>query len=130
MDQPEITQPEKTPFELLNDRINEKVQELEKREGVKVYPILFFDITDKELIDPVIGYIKEPSRLAKIRILDKSVQMGDFAASSEFIDMCLIKNDSDPRIYSTSQAFDSYYLGACNEAQKIISISVSQYKKK
>jgi hypothetical protein len=91
---------------------------------------LFYDPKDTEKLDPVIGYIKEPPRLVKIRVLDKSSQVGDFAAASEMLDLCLIKDASDYRIYSEKSEHDSYFLGACYSAQKILQIALSQFKKK
>lgn len=104
-----------------------KADELTAKHGVKVTPILFFN---KIETDPVKGYLKEPSRLAKVRILDRSNQLGDFSAAAEMLDICLIKEDSDTRLYSESQEFDEIYLGALNECQKLIRISLNQIKKK
>jgi hypothetical protein len=129
---PENTPAPKTPAELLLERIETTAAQLEARDDVKakVHPILFYNPKDTEKADPVIGYIKEPPRAVKIRVLDKGVQLGDFAASSEMLDLCLIKDASDHRIYSERAEHDFYYLGACNEAQKIIQIALSQFKKK
>lgn len=111
----------------IKEVIKAKAEELSKREGVKVHPILFY-LNGNES-DPVIGYIKEPSRLAKIRILDKGEQIGSNTAAAEMLDMCLLDKDSDQRITNPSQEYDSVYLGAAFECQKIIQFAINQIKK-
>jgi hypothetical protein len=119
---------DKDPAELLRVEMAEKAKQLTDKMGAKVHPILFYP--SEEGVDPIKGYIKDPPRLAKIRILDKSYQVGEFSASAEMLDLCLIKEESDPRLYSEDQQYDHIYLGACYECQKLIRIATSQVKKK
>lgn len=120
------TQEEKTAM-----LISETVERLEKEHGVKINPILFYNLAkDPDKKDPVIGYVKEPGLQVKIRVLDKGNQLGEFAASYDLLELCLVKEASDKRIYTDTEANHKYILGACFEAQKLIEISLSQFKKK
>lgn len=120
----------KTPAELaaeLQETIKAKAEELTRREGVTVTPILFY--YNANTSDPVIGYLKAPTRLAKIRIMDKSEQIGNYSAAAELIEICLLKADSDARIYSDAQEYDDLYMGAVLACQALISASINQIKK-
>lgn len=125
METKELTQEEKT-----QTLIDETIARLEKQHGVKVHPILFYDPSDTEKKDPIIGYVKEPGLQVKIRVLDKGSQLGEFAASFEMLDLCLDKAASDRRMYEDKPGNDKYILGACLQAQRIIEIALSQVKKK
>lgn len=120
----------KTPHETLVNEMAAHAAELTKKHGANVTPILFYDQADENQTDPLKGYLKEPNRLAKLRILDKSSQIGDFSASAEMIDLCLIKEESDPRIYSEAPENDKFFLGACYRCQQLITMSFDQIKKK
>lgn len=111
----------------IQETIKAKAKELSQREGVPVHPILFYHNGNEN--DPVIGYIKEPTRLAKIRILDKGEQIGSNSAAAEMLEMCLIKDESDSRILNQSPQYDYLYIGASLECQKIITYSINQIKK-
>lgn len=104
--------------------VEAKAEELSKRENTKVYPFLFM----KEDNTPVMGYIKEPNRFAKIRLLDKGEQIGNYTAAAEMLELCLLP-ESDPRIKSDLPENDHIFFGACLECQKIIRIAVNQIKK-
>lgn len=107
--------------------IADKAAELSKREGVKVTPLLFYFRGNES--DPVIGYLKAPNRLAKIRIMDKTEQTGNYSAAAEMIDFCLLKAESDPRITNESPEYDDLYMGCVVACQSLISASINQIKK-
>lgn len=122
---------EPTAEEKIQLLIEDTVLHLEKQHGVKVHPILFYDLAnDPDKKDPVIGYVKEPSLQVKIRVLDKGSQLGEFAASFEMLELCMDKEASDRRMYEPKPGNDKYILGACLQAQRLIEISLSQFKKK
>ncbi len=93
-----------------NIEVLAKAEELTTKLGIKVHPITF--IVDSQASDFVIGYIKEPSRLVKMRAMDK-VSLGQSSfAYLELLESCIIKDESDPRILSEKPENDTYNLGA------------------
>lgn len=110
---------------MTQEEIGQKAEELSLKHGCKVHPILF---TDGDGGD-VVGFIKEPTRIVKMRALDKSF-VSPVSAASELLDVCLIKEDSDSRIYSESQEHDHIYIGAAMAAMDLVKMSVNQFKKK
>lgn len=103
-----------------------KAEELSKTHGCKVRPIIF---KDDETSEDVVGYVKEPSRLVKIRVMDKLVT-SPITAAAELLDIILLKDDSDPRIYSEKPENDKYYLGASLAAVSLVQLSNDLFKKK
>jgi Fe2+ transport system protein B len=103
-----------------------KAQELSEQLGVKVHPLVFKENEDSQ---EVIGYIKEPSRAVKMAVLDKSI-MGGYSAAAEMLDIILIKEHSDPRIYSERNEDDKIYLGAVMAAYDLVKFSSNLAKKK
>lgn len=110
---------------LTNEQIKEKSVELQKTYGCNIYPIVFM----LNEADQVIGFMKEPPRIVKLRVLDKSLT-SPMTAASECLESVLIENESDPRILSEKAEHDKIYLGACVEATKIIEFCANQFKKK
>lgn len=104
-----------------------KAEELTKREGVKVTPILFYQNGNAD--DPIFGYLKAPTRVAKIAIMDKSEQAGNYSAGAEMLTFCLLKADSDPRLTSEAPEHDDIYMGAILACQDLIQASVNMIKK-
>ena len=96
-----IVKKEKSEAQTKADKLSEKL-------GITVHPIVFQEDKDSPL---VVGYIKEPSRMVKLAVLDKSV-MGGFSAAAEMLETVLLKEESDPRIYSERSEDDKIYLGA------------------
>lgn len=107
------------------EEATQKAEDLSKQLGVKVHPIVFADENEK----PVVGFIKEPSRAVKMGVLDKAM-MGAFSAAGEMLDVCLIKEHSDARIYTESPENDAIYLGAVMEANALVKFSANTLKKK
>jgi hypothetical protein len=104
-----------------------KAEELTRREGVKVTPILFYQ--NGNMDDPIYGYLKAPTRIAKIAIMDKSEQAGNYSAGAEMLTFCLLKSDSDPRLTSEAPEHDDIFMGAILASQDLIKASVNQIKK-
>ena len=108
------------------EEIEQYAEELSKKnQGVKVHPIVFKGNDEED----VVGYIKEPPRFVKLRVMDKGLTQ-PVTAASEVVDAYLIKEESDARIYSEDAANDKYYLGACLAAYNLVQMSVNQFKKK
>jgi hypothetical protein len=111
----------------VNDRAAATALDLQKKLGIfKVHPIVFKDETSGEWI---VGYVKEPERIHKQRVLDKSIQ-GPVTAAAACLDVILIKDASDPRIYSENQEHDDINLGAVMEVYDLIRYKVNTFKKK
>lgn len=104
-----------------------KAEELTKREGIKVTPILFYQ--DGNVDDPIYGYLKAPTRVAKVAIMDKSEQAGSYSAGAEMLSFCLLKADSDPRLTSEKPEHDDIFMGAIMACQGLIKASINQIKK-
>lgn len=106
--------------------LEKKAQELSVKYNCKVTPIVFFDEEKKE---EVIGFIKEPSRMVKLRVMDKAVT-SSITASADLFDTILIKEESDSRFSDDKSENDKYYLGGVMEAFKTIEFAQSIFKKK
>jgi len=105
--------------ELLKE-VDARAEELTKIHGRKVIPLVYG--TEDE---PVVGYLKEISRIAKIRILD-SVLTGGMSACESLVDDCLIKEADYQKILDD----DIYYIGVVNEINLMVKASANQFKKK
>ena len=106
--------------------IEKKLEELSTRENCRVLPIVF---KDEETGEEVIGFIKEPSRAVKLRVMDKAMT-SPVTASAELFESILLKEDSDKRFSSELSENDKYYLGGTMEAFKTVEMAVNTFKKK
>lgn len=111
---------------MTKEEAEKKAGELSVSMSVKVHAIVF---QESEGSEEVVGFIKEPSRMVKLAVLDKSV-MGGFSAASEMLESVLLKEHSDPRIYSEKSEDDKIYLGAVMAAYDLVKFSVNTLKKK
>jgi hypothetical protein len=109
---------------MTNEEIQIKADELAVKFNCKVHPLVFSNGTEN-----VIGFIKEPPRFVKLRVMDKGLTQPATAAA-EVLEGYLIKEESDSRIWIESPENDPYYLGATMEAYNMINMSVNQFKKK
>lgn len=111
---------------MTNEEIEVKLVELCEKHSCIIHPLVF-QVENSE--DNVVGFLKEPPRFVKLRVMDKGLT-SPVTAASEVVDAYLIKEDSDPRIYSEAAENDKYYLGAVLEAYNHIVLAVNQFKKK
>ena len=111
---------------LTNEQVQAKADELQIREGCQVHPLVFVD-TDTDT--QVIGFVKEPSRMVKLRVLDKGL-ISPVTAAAELLDAVLIKDVSDARIWDEKPENDKIYLGAVMACYETIQLSTNQFKKK
>lgn len=95
-------------------------EELTQSLGRKVSPLIF--VAGDDII---IGYIKEISRIAKLRILDSAL-VGGFSACESLVDDCLLKEGDYAKIIEE----DVYYIGVVNEINNMIKVAQNQFKKK
>lgn len=109
------------------ERIEEKSKVLSEQLKCNVKPLFFIDPETKE---NVVGFVKEPDRALKLRMLDKSQQDGSFTFASAVYDSIIIKEESDPRLTSTLQKDDKYYFGGVLAAYEMVEISTNYFKKK
>lgn len=107
------------------DEIKLKADELSTREGCKVHPLVF----KAEGEDQVIGFMKEPPRHVKLRVMDKGM-VSPITAASEVVEAYILKDVSDSRIWDEKPENDKFYIGATMEAYNMISMAINQYKKK
>jgi len=111
---------------MTNEEIECKATELSVKHGVKVHPLIFAIPNSEE---KVIGYLKEPPRAIKLRVMDKGLTE-PVTAASVVVDAYIIREESDPRILSEASENDVYYMGACMEAYSLIQLAINQFKKK
>lgn len=105
--------------------VNLKAEELSVKHGSKITPFVFkLDDDSPE----VIGYIKQPSRAMKLRMMDKSIT-GSYTAASEVYDAIILKEESDPRLTSDAPENDVYYMGGVMEAYKTVEMAINTLKK-
>jgi hypothetical protein len=109
-----------------NEQIQAKADELTGQLGVQVHPMVFLDPDTNEQI---IGFIQEPNRITKLRVMDKGMTE-PITAAAECLEAILIKDASDPRIWSEKPEHDKIYMGAVMAAYETIKVSVNQFKKK
>jgi hypothetical protein len=110
----------------LNKELSDKAEQLSIREKCTVKPLLF---VDSQTGENVIGFLKEPNRLLKLRMLDKS-QHSAFSFAAEVLEVILLKEDSDKRFSSEKQEDDRFYFGAVTAAYEMVEMSVNNFKKK
>jgi hypothetical protein len=125
--------PTLTPHQLAVQAADEKAARISQtRGGGKIYPVIFYREGDTVTqTDPVIGFLLDPPRLTKLRLMDEAQKRGEMEVAAELLGIALIKEESDHRISSESQEFDDVYIGACLAASvTIVRVALNQYKKK
>lgn len=105
---------------------NEKAEVLSEELKTKVHPLVFMV---KGIEDPIVGYMKEPNRTLKMAVMDK-FNMGFYSACGQALDLCILREHSDPRIYSEKQEDDIFYFGALNVMAEMIQFASNQVEKK
>lgn len=105
-----------------------KADELAKKLNCRVHQFIFKG--DKGEDDWLVGFIKEPVMLVKARAMDKMMMGQGFSVGGELVEACLIREETDPRIYSTLEENANYVLGSWKVAADLVAISLDQSKKK
>jgi hypothetical protein len=104
------------------DAVFKSASEISTRIGSPVFGIA---LRKKNSEDIVIGFFKEPNRMAKLAVLDKSMQ-GAISAATELVDACFLPEESDSKILSD----DEFYLAATTKMLEKIKIADDVFKKK
>lgn len=117
----------KIELEKVNAQAEEKAKELTARFGRKVTPFVF--VNPDDLKDFVIGFIKDPERLDKMRAFDLYEQSRS-QSGDHLLRTSLIHEESDKRILDERPENDPIYMGAVNFAIDTVSLFANQFKKK
>ena len=117
----ELTQKEIEGYEV-------EAAELAKKYGVsKVHVYVGID---PETDERVVGFLKEPNYLQKIVTLDKISTVGLFVAADELRGAITLREESDPKTYDESSAYDDYRLGMVGTCIPIVKVIENSFKKK
>jgi hypothetical protein len=117
----------KTAEQLAEEKAEQLTKIYKETKGIfKVHPIVF---RDEKTGDVITGFVKEPSRMAKMAVMDKAL-MGSFSAVEEILDSVLIKEESDQRMWSESQEFDDIRMGLVMAVYNLIRFKSNTLKKK
>ena len=111
---------------LTNDQIEAKAAELSTSKGNEVTPIVF--TTDKG--EQIIGYFQTPEYDILMYATDCYIAKEISKAAEATLRNCLIAEESDPRITSTSRNDAKIKASFANACMKMITPYVDEYKKK
>lgn len=103
---------EKLTEEQAIDFVNSKAEELTKRLGIQVLPLLM-----EHNNDWVFGYFKAPTRMQIMSVLGKAGADPLFSGM-DLLTYNILKNESDPKFLSDNAAFDEINIGAYLAAYK------------
>jgi hypothetical protein len=104
------------------DKIEQQAQDLSVKLNCQVLPIVFHD---EETNQDIVGFIKEPSRVVKLRVMDKAMT-SPVTAAAELFESVFIAEASDARFLTE----DKFFLGGTMEAFKTVEMAVNTFKKK
>lgn len=104
------------------EQIEETRAKLEYEHGRKVYAHVF--LTEEN--EQIIGYLKDPERLVKMRALDMSAQSWTSAAEV-LLQTSLIKEKSDSRILD-EKSDDKIFLAFLMKANELVKFYAEQKK--
>lgn len=108
--------------------VQAKAEALSASRGKRVHAIIV-SIPDSD--DKIVGYLDEPSRQAKMASFDELATSGSVMSAGEMIlKSSIIKEESDPRIYSDASENDAIYLGACLKCNSLAKAYAAEIKKK
>ncbi len=117
----ELSQEEKDNYE-------QQAKELAAKYNVpKVHVYVGFKPSTKER---VVGFIKEPSFIQKVMMMDKITTAGMFIAGNELRESCTLKEESDPLTTGSSWECDEYKLGLNGFCTTILQVVQNEFKKK
>lgn len=127
----EVTQEEleayKKELEIVNAQAESKAKELTARIGREVNPFVF--VNPDNLKDFIIGFIKDPERIDKMRAMDL-YEHSKSQAGEHLLRTSLIQEESDKRILDERPENDPIYMGALTFANDSVSLFANQFKKK
>jgi hypothetical protein len=109
---------------LTQEEIQLKAETLTEQRRVKVYPIIV-DAKGEQIV----GYIEEPKRQAKYAAMNELAKKDVATAGELILDACLIKEESDKRLYSQNAEHDSIVIGAAMACLKLVEVYEADLKK-
>lgn len=116
----------KATIEQVIEQAKQKAEELSKVHG-QVHPLVFANADDDG--DFVVGFFKEPPRAAKMMMLDRGLA-GAYSTANSVLEGVILKDHSDPRLWSESSEHDAFVLGATQAVYARVQLAVDQLKKK
>ena len=114
----------KTVAQLAEEKAAQLTAEYKEKGVYQIHPIVF-----KNGDEEIVGFVKEPSRMAKMAVMDKAM-VGGYSAAEEILESILLKEHSDPRMFSESQEFDDIHMGLVVAVYNLIKIKTNTFKKK
>lgn len=111
-------------LEQMQEIVESKSNELSKKLGRKVMPLLF-----NHNDEWIVGYVQQPTRTVVRVAVDKMEKFGKIEAGDLILQSSLIKEESDQRIISEESEYDGVNMGACLEVLNLIDVSLSVVKK-
>lgn len=99
----------------------EKADKLTEEKKHTVVPMVF--LFGDEIVT---GYFKEPSRMQKAAVWDKSIKEGPTLAAAEILPHLIDKENSDARFLDESSKYDSLFFGACMSIYSVVKTLVNQ----
>lgn len=106
------------------EEIAAKADELSIAKGRKVYSICV-DANGEQIV----GFIEEPKRQAKYAALNELAKKDVATAGEIILDACLIKEESDKRLYSMDSAHDGIVISAAMACIKLVEVYEADLKK-
>ena len=116
------------------EKLKETALEINKHEATRVklskelgreVHLCIFETEDKE---EIVGFLKEPDRLVKMRALDMSLQSWTSAANI-LLETSLVREYSDPRILDENPDNDKIYFGFLMKANELVKFYSEKQKK-
>jgi hypothetical protein len=118
------------PAQTAVQKANEKAAVLtEKYKPLGIHEVIPLVFKDEVSGEDIVGFFKEPSRSAKMAVMDKSV-MGAFSVVEEILPTVFIAEESDPRFMSEDQAYDAIHMGFVMAVYDRIKFKTNTAKKK
>lgn len=111
---------QKTDLEIIK-----KAEELSSALKFNVKPL----VVKTKAGERVVGYYKQPSRQAKMAAFDK-VNMSMTSAGELLLEACLIKEESDSRLFSDAPIHDDIVIGASLAMFEELSVAAADFPKK
>lgn len=123
----------KIPSEITEDELQQyldKCNELAKTHNVSQVHCCVQVKRDDGSMERIVSYIKEPSYMTKLALMDKAAQVGIMMAGEEFRLLCQLKDESHRLTYIEHHEADKYKLGVTRFCVDIIELVQDELGKK
>lgn len=98
--------------------------------AVKASKIHVYVAIKEDTKERIVAFIREPSFMQKIAVMDKISTAGSFIAGNDLRETCLLKEHSHALTYGTENECEQYKLGVNGFCLSIIEVAKNEYKKK